>query len=433
MQQIRFKHRNPGLAAAIAVALAGAPGLAGAAGFALLEQNASGLGNAYAGSAAVVEDASTIFFNPAGMTLLPGAQVVLAGAGIDLSAKFSGTATNNFPIPLGSGQGGDAGSWSVVPSFYLAAPIGEKLALGVGVSVPFGLKTEYDDNWVGRYQGIKSDVKTINVNPSIAYRITPTISLGAGVNWQRVDAELTNAAFLGLAGEGRSKLKADDDAWGWNVGALFELAPDMRVGISYRSAIKYSLSGDVTTTTAAGATVPAGTFPAQADVKLPDNVLLSVTQIYGNKWQLLGDVQFTHWSTLDTINVVSTTNGVVRDRLDFNFENSWRIALGLNYFLDEKWTLKGGLAWDQSPVRDDTRTVRLPDNDRYWLSLGVKYKFLPRAALDIGYSHLFVKDADINHTRALSAQPPLSAFSTTVAGSYEGSVDIVGVQLTWTF
>jgi long-chain fatty acid transport protein len=421
------------LAAAVAAALAAAPGLAGAAGFALLEQNASGLGNAYAGSAAVVEDASTIFFNPAGMTLLPGPQVVLAGAGIDLSAKFSGTATGNFGVPLGTGQGGDAGGWAAVPALYVALPIGEKLAVGIGVSVPFGLRTEYDDNWAGRYQGIKSDVKTINVNPSIAYKLTPAISLGAGVNWQRIDADLTNATFLGLAGEGRSKLKADDDAWGWNVGALFQLGSDMRVGVSYRSAIKYSLSGDVTTNTVSGVPVAAGTFPATADVKLPDNVLLSVTQMYGDKWQLLGDVQFTHWSTLDTIDVVNSSNGVVRDRLDFKFEDSWRIAFGLNYFLDEKWTLKGGLAWDQSPVRDDTRTVRLPDNDRYWVSVGVKYKLLPRASIDVGYAHLFVKDADINHTRPLSAQPPLSAFSTTVTGSYEGSVDIIGAQLTWTF
>jgi long-chain fatty acid transport protein len=431
-----MKHNRPSptsLSLAVAGAIGVLPGLAGAAGFALLEQNASGLGNAYAGSAAVAEDASTIFFNPAGMTLLPGTQFVVSGDAIYVDTKFSGTGSNNFPIPLGTDEGGNAGGWAVVPSLYFSMPIGDRFAAGIGVGAPFGLVTEYDDDWLGRFQGIKSELTTININPSIAFKVSPTVSLGAGINWQKADVELTNAVFLGLAGEGRTKLEADDDAWGWNVGALFQLGADMRVGISYRSSIEYDLEGDVSTNTLAGTPVAAASFPAEASVEFPDQVILSVTQMYGDKWQLLGDIHYTHWSTVDTIDVINKNNGARADSLVFDFNDAWRIALGLNYFHSEKWTFKGGLAWDQSPVDEDNRTVRLPDHDRIWLSVGAKYKFGKGGALDFGYTHLFLDEPEIDRTRALSPNPPLSAFSTTVSGEYDSSVDIVGVQLTWTF
>jgi len=151
----------------LGLALAGFADLGQAAGFALVEQNASGLGNAYAGQAASAQDASTIFFNPAGMTLLPDAQLVVAGHLIQPSAKFSGT----FSAPVGGGQGGDAGGLAFVPNLYFALPLTSSVSLGVGINAPFGLKTDYDAGWVGRFQALKSDLKTINVNPSIAWKL----------------------------------------------------------------------------------------------------------------------------------------------------------------------------------------------------------------------------------------------------------------------
>ena len=165
MKAKQMQHQRTALTLAITSALGAAPGLAGAAGFALLEQNASGLGNAYAGSAAVAEDASTIFYNPAGMTLLPGAQVVGSVTGIYLDTSFSGSGSTNVPpLNVGNGQGGQPGGWGMVPSMYFALPIGERFAAGVGVGAPFGLRTHYNDDWLGRYQGVKSDLYTINVN-----------------------------------------------------------------------------------------------------------------------------------------------------------------------------------------------------------------------------------------------------------------------------
>ncbi len=413
---------------------------AGAAGFALLEQNASGLGNAYAGSAAVAADASTMFFNPAGLTLLPGTQAVISGAGIGLQTQFSGRASQTaappapVTVPLGTNDGGDAGGWGFVPSLYVSTPIGDRWAVGLGVGAPFGLKTEYESNWMGRFLGIKSELTTINVNPSVAFKVNDNISLGAGVNWQKVDATLTNATLIGAATPGLTELKADDDAWGWNVGALFKLGSDMRVGVSYRSAMDYTLNGNVTTTNSAtGAVVnsPLATFGAHADIKLPDMALLSVVQQFGEKWQLLGDLQYTNWSTIGTVNVINNSTGGTADRLVLNFDNAWRIALGVNYFSSEKWTFRGGLAWDQSPVNDQNRTVRLPDNDRYWFALGAQYKFGKGGALDLGYTHLFVQSASINQTKQSSLGPV--TITNNVTGEYDNSVDIIGVQLTWTF
>src|SRR5574343_2074647 len=221
-------------------------GAASAAAFQLLEQNASGLGTAYAGSAAVADNASTVFFNPAGMTELTGFQLSAGATGVGPSYQYRNNA--------GVESGGDAGSWAAVPNGYMSWQMSKDLYLGFGVSAPFGLATEYNTPWAGAAQAIKSEIKTINFNPSVGYRVNDKVSLGFGINYQTIDGELTRT---GVA------LKGDDASWGWNAGALFTLSPAMRVGIAYRSAIKHRLEGDLT-----GAAPTA--IPIRADVELPD-------------------------------------------------------------------------------------------------------------------------------------------------------------------
>jgi long-chain fatty acid transport protein len=416
----------------IAITMLGAgmmvPGLSCAAGFALLEQSGSGMGNAFAGSAAVAEDVSTIFFNPAGLTLMPGPQVVGAAHLINFEAEFNGTGAITPPaLPVGSNTGGDAGDVIGVPNLYFGMPVGERLAFGVGVNAPFGLTTEYDSAWVGRFMGIKSDLKTVNVNPSIAFKLNDVVSLGAGINWQKADAELTNAVVLPGPSEGRSVLEADDDTWGWNVGALFQLGQDMKVGISYRSTMDYELEGTATVTSnVTGATV--ASFPAKAEITFPDMAILSVVQRFGEKWELLGDLMYTHWSEIDRVAVVNSSNGATVDTLTFAFDDAWRVALGVNYHSSERWTFKGGLAYDQSPVEDNTRTVRLPDEDRVWLALGVKYRFSKNSAVDLGYAHLFIDDPSIAQSRTIAA-----GVTSSVNGTYDTAIDLLSLQLTWTF
>src|SRR5467141_250251 len=235
---VRTGIRKTALSLAVAGAFAGGASQAHASAFALIEQSASGLGTSYAGAAAAAEDASTIFYNPAGMSLLPGGMQVSAGlALINLSAKFSDSGST-APTGIGSlgGNGGNAGGLSAVPNLYFAMDLAKNWKFGVGVSVPFGLKTEYDPTWMGRFQAIKSDISTLNLNPSVSYKLNETVSLGFGLNYQSIDAEFTNVVNLGGAAEANSDIKAKDSgSLGYNLGAMFQVARDTRLGVSYRS------------------------------------------------------------------------------------------------------------------------------------------------------------------------------------------------------
>jgi len=441
---MRNKFQGNLIALAVASTLGGASTLASAAGFALIEQSASGMGNAFAGAAATAEDASTIYYNPAGMSELRKMQFTVGGHLIDLSAKFSNSGSS---IPAGAtligsqpgGNGGDAGGAAVVPNFYFVMPIGDRFNFGVGVNAPFGLKTEYDDNWIGRFQGIKSELTTYNINPSFSFKVNDAFSVGAGLNYQHLDVNLTNAVVLPVPVEGRADLDANDDAWGWNVGVLFKPTPSTKIGASYRSKIDYTLEGTTTVSTVTGSTLAPAGGPTTADVTLPDSFSLSLAQMLGDKWEFLADATFTKWSTINQVNIVNSSNGTLRDILVLDFDNTWRYSIGANYKLNDGWTLKGGLAYDQSPVKGATsRSVRLPDNDRTWVSLGASMKIMESGKLDFGYSHLFIKDADINFTKSqqtpgFTTPNPAAGTSSNVVGSYTGSVDIFSVQYSISF
>lgn len=424
------------IAAAIAGLLPAGMNIAYGAGFALIEQSASGMGNAFAGAAAVAEDASTIYFNPAGMSLLQGSDLALAGHAIVLNAEFSGSATN--PLALGGGaatggNGGDAGGTSFVPNLYFSMPINDRWSAGIGINAPFGLVTEYDSNWVGRFQGVKSEITSLNVNPAFSFKVNDAVSIGAGVNYQQLDANLTNAVVLGAGMEGDTELDANDDAWGWNLGAIFQLSPAARLGVAYRSEIDYELEGDVTTTFM-GTVVGAASGAATANVTMPDTLSVSGTYQTSDRLQLLGDITRTGWSSINQINVVDPATGTLRDVLVLDFDNAYRYSIGANYVLNEKWTLKGGLAYDETPVKGAaTRTVRLPDNNRTWISFGGQVKVGKGGRVDLGYTHIFIEDADINNTRSqqvpgLTVATPAPGTATTVSGGYTGSVDIFSVQ-----
>jgi long-chain fatty acid transport protein len=427
------------MALAVASVLGGTTGVASAAGFALIEQSGSGMGNAYAGAAATAEDASTIFFNPAGMSKLEGMQIVVAGHLIDLSTKFrnSGSTGPAAMGPMTGGNGGDVGDLAIVPNFYFAMPIGDQLHFGVGVNTPFGLATEYDDNWLGRFQGIKSELMTINVNPSLSFKVSEAFSIGAGLNYQIIDAELTNAVVLGAGVEGRAKLEADDNAWGWNVGVLFQPSASTKIGVSYRSIIEYTLEGSTTVTDPTGATVSAVSGDTHADVTMPDSFSISLAQKLNDRWEILADASFTRWSEINTVDIVNSVSGVPRDRLVLDFDDTWRYSIGANYRLNEGWLLKGGVAFDESPVKGATsRSVRLPDADRTWVSVGAQVKLKQNHRLDFGYSHLFIEDPDIDFSKGQFVPGTTTINPATVSnveGSYEGSVDLFSVQYTVTF
>lgn len=414
----------PGL---IGLAFAGS---ASASGFQLIEQNASGIGNAYAGSAAVAENASTIFYNPAGMTQLQAREVSFGMSLVKPSFKYSdkGSTVPNLlgGVPPLAGDGGDGGSWAALPNAYLSWALNKDLYLGLGMGAPFGLMTEYDKNWVGSAHSIMFDIKTYNLNPSIAYRVNDRVSLGAGINLMKMEVEYTKRQILPVIFGGTpvgvsarpAKLKADDTAWGWNIGALFNLSEATKLGLSYRSKVKQKLDGSLTVT---GVTK----FGASADVELPDTAIVSLTHKLNDQWELLGDISWTGWSSIPKVEIMNKRTKTVAQTLDTKFDDTWRVALGANYQLNPAVKLKFGVAYDQTPVPDkEHRLVSLPDNDRIWLSFGTQWKPNKESTLDLGVSYLYVKNTKIDNNGGATGR---------IRGEFDSNVWIIGGQYSMAF
>jgi long-chain fatty acid transport protein len=450
-------------------ALAIGPTVVQASGFALLEQSGSRLSTAFAGSGVNADDATSIFFNPAGMSRLEQAQVIALTSGIEITSEFRNAGSvAAFGQPLG-GSGGDAGDWNYVPGAYLAVPVGDRFSIGLGVNAPFGLKLVYDDDWVGRFQALRSEIQTLNVNPSLAMRVNDRLSIGVGVSYQHLQAELTNAvnysavvaqgvqqlvargqlpaaaapgiiaANAGL--EGDAQVRGDDTGWGFNVGVLFEASDTTRIGLSYRSTIEYDVGGTVAFTppttvsnpigasivAAAGAPgAPLASGPVSVDLKVPDSALLSVQQQVGDKLTLLGDIGWTGWSTVQELRVVRDT-GVTVSVTPERWRDVMRYALGASYEFTPQFTLRAGTAYDNTPVPDATRTPRLPDTDRIWLTTGARWQPTDSLLLDFGYAHLFSKTVPLNQNAGNTAA------SGMLVGEQESDIDIVTAQLIYRF
>jgi long-chain fatty acid transport protein len=437
-----------------------------AAGFGLLEQGVQGLGNAFAGGAAKADDASTVFFNPAGLTRLPGTQVQMAVHIIMPSTRFdNGGATLNAAFGMGEqtsatlsgGNGGDAGEVGVVPNFYYAQQLTERLHLGLGVNVPFGLSTKYKNGWVGRYHALESELQTININPSLAFKMHPGLSIGMGLNVQYIRARLTNAidqsglclglaasrripgalcAKAGLVTPGSTATDAEaelDDATdislGYNVGVLLTPLPSTRFGIHYRSHIRHELEGKATfkrvNATFAGATGLLVKQDLNAKITLPESVSFSVYHQFHTQWAGMVDISWTRWSRFDQL-VVKFDGGQPTLAQPQNWDDSWRYALGVSYTPDAHWTFRLGTAYDETPIPNAAlRTPRIPGADRYWISAGVSYDYADTVGVDIGYAHLFVDDANINNTEVSTGH--------VLTGTYRADANIFSAQLRYQF
>jgi long-chain fatty acid transport protein len=473
--------------------------------FSLSEQSVSSLGSAYAGGAAQAEDASTLFFNPAGIVLLDQGELQLGAQLVTPSADFHnegsryvlpGTPFNN--LPLSGGNGGDAGGPNVLPNAYLTQPIFRNkpygdLSVGVGLSVPFGLETDYDPGWVGRYSALRTKLTTFDIQPTVSYRLFDRISLGASVDFQRASARLSQAIDFGLAAQpllgqfyaglpaaltaqgvppaligptvatteqayagagfvpggrdGVTEVQGDDWSVGFTLGAIFEYRKpgddnsfwqEGRVGVSYRSAIDHTLDGradfrGVPAITAAGAPVQ---FPvpgalqgvffnqnASAQLDLPDILHFSIYQRFARQYAIMSDIAWTHWSRLQEVPITFENPGTPTNVLEINYDDAVRYSVGFEWYATHALTLRTGFAYDETPIQSaDFRTPRIPDNDRYFLSAGLKWSVTDFLDFDVAYAHLFVDQPDVN---LLDDQGHL------LRGNYDASVDIVSASLTF--
>jgi long-chain fatty acid transport protein len=441
-------------------ALAGVAGLtasttgAGAAGFAIKEQSAQALGSAFAGSTAEAADVSYMFFNPAALSQFEGsqAQTVLSFIAPASEPKnVSGqtdAAFGNAPITGGSG-GSDIGEDALVPALYGMTSINEEVKLGVGVNVPFGLETDYNEGWVGRYHALNSELATVNINPAVSYEPTPGVAFAAGAQIQYVTAELTNAVDFGSIGaangipfanptqnDGKAELEGDDWGFGFNLGVLLEPREGTRIGASYRSEINHELEGDLQFS-GGGAVLTAlqgsGAFTNRditADLTTPDNVNFGVYHEVTDRLAVMGEVQYTFWSDFKELLINADAQTPPQQILtEEEWENVWFGALGAKYQARDDLTLRTGVAFDQSPIPDETRTPRITGEDRYWIALGANYAPMPWLSFNASYTHIFVADSTID----LASSDPGNTFRGDLQAEFDNHVDIATVSATVRF
>lgn len=461
-----------------ALLLTGLAQQAGAAGFQLIEQSGSGMGNAYAGAAAVAEDASTIYFNPAGLTKITKPQMVFAGHIISTSADFEDKGSSVNPALTGgtvvkgslTGSNDDGGGTAFVPNFYYARPINDKLVFGFGANAPFGLETDYEDDWVGRYHALNSAVQTVNLNPSLGYKVNEKLSIGGGVSIQYIHADLTSAidsaavclsaaasspalttedcvrAGLGpndvsnSAKDSKAELEADNVAFGFNLGVTYDFNDKTRVGVSYRSGIEQEAEGDAdfTVGTELSAVLPGinqGLSAVNsallvdtgitATVDLPDSASFSVAHQATPKIQLLADVTWTGWSSFEELRI-KYDSGQADSVTTEAWENTMRYSIGVNYDHTDKLRLRAGLAFDEEAIPDaEHRTPRIPGNDRTWIAFGAGYDYSDTMHFDVGFAHLFIDDTPSDHEDEGNGYH--------FRGEYEGDVNILSAQMNWNF
>ncbi|MFN3700862.1 MAG: OmpP1/FadL family transporter [Alphaproteobacteria bacterium] len=373
-----------------------------AAGFYIQEQSVSGLGNAFAGSAAQPRDASVLFFNPAGMTHLEGGNANLGVHVLIPRAKMKDTGTT-LPAgaPASSGDGGNPYDPTPVPNAYITQQMTDYLWLGFGISAPFGLGSEYNNGWFGRYDSTKTELKTIDFAPSIAVKPHEQLSVGASLIVQYADAKLQNNIFG--ATEGLQTLDGDSIAYGWKLGVLAEPVIGTRIGIDYRSKMTQKLEGRLKIE---GTGVPALTtdIVGKADLKLPDIATFSVAHDLNDRWTLMGSATWFGWSAFNRIDVKNQA-GTTLSTIPQGYQNTWAFSAGFDYKASESWTLRAGYQFDETPTVDEFRTSRTPDGDRHWFSGGATYTLNDRWSFDFAATYINVADEKINLRRNIDANP----------------------------
>jgi len=453
---------------AFVATLTSVSGLAHAGGFSLIEHGASGLGNAYAGSAAVSADASTLYFNPAGMLNLTERQLLVGGHLINVSTTINdegstlNTALGGSPIS-GPSRGTHDGT-TPIPNIYFVAPLGDNMAYGISLDVPFGNGSDYGDTWFGRYTATESSLSIIEINPSFAYRVSDKFQVGVGIDFQIADATLENAvdsgavcfAFAGgdigqeancvNAGltpgnqevDSHASIEGDSTAFGFNLGAIFTPTENTRIGIAYRSSVEHELDGTGTFTNSPEFqglldSADTGLFvtgPGGTELTTPQTVAFSIAHRLSqfDKLQLLADVTWTEWSEFDQLLI--QFDGPQPDVLQVqDWEDVVRVSAGINYQYSPKFTLRAGLAIDESPIPGPSRrTPRIPGNDRTWYSIGFGYQQSASLSFDFGLTYISIDETPIDNSFPESG--PSAAFLRT---QIDADASIVSAQLNWKF
>lgn len=345
-----------------------------AAGFQLSEQSAIQMGRAMAGAGIVGDDLSAVHYNPAGMTLLSGTRMQATGTWVAVNLDYEGD--------FGQSENGRL-KGQIIPAGFITHQINDSLWAGLGLTVPYGMGTEYGEGWKGKSRGTESMILTFDINPNLAWKVNEKLSVGGGISLQYAKAELG----MGM-GPMQANVKGDSWAWGWNVGLMFQPVETVRLGLAYRSHIAHNAEGH---------TDVKGPLNLTSDMKVriktPDTVTLSATWEATDALRLSGTARWSKWSNFRTLDVQNLYANVL---VENNWDDTWFFSVGADYKLNGQWTVRGGVAYDQGPVENQYRMAVIPDTDRVWFSGGASYKYTDNLTFDFGATYIKgVGDTDL--------------------------------------
>ena len=425
------------------------PAVAQAASFQILEQSPAHLGKAFAGTASDIRDASSVFFNPAGIVKLEGSTVTVGANAIFTNAEFNNINSNTNGIEDKTDKVG------LVPNVYWTLPLSEETTIGLGVNAPYGLESEYSKDWMGRYLATHSELAIASFSGVLALELNDQWSLGVGLDYQRAEVTLASQvdSTFGInprpATDSQAKIEGDDDDFVGNASLYFTPNEKLSVGLVFRQGGTFNLEGDARFTLnpacSLGAGYPTGAPPepttgtlcavglntlagdAEADVELPDTLTLSASHRLTDEWQMHADVALTKWSNIQTVRVRNASNNLTISELDLQYDDTMRYAVGFSYEPSgSQWLWRFGVAIDDAPQTDPALvSVRIPDEDRMWFGAGFNYKLSSTASIDVGYAYIDVQKATIENTNPQTGS--------RVSGEFDSNVQIVGVQANWAF
>ncbi|EWH02340.1 OmpP1/FadL family transporter [Halomonas sp. BC04] len=433
---------------AVAVAAAAFASQANAGGYQINEQSVSGQGYGHAGRSSNVNDATIVFGNPAGMSFLDRAQLTAGGTYLNVSTDIDNASAtrNGVPVHVDGSADGDIVPGTLVPFAFYAHPVNEQLAFGFGVYAPFGSKTEYEDGFVGRNLGNYTELRVISAQPTVSYRFNDQWSIGAGVTYNRVDGELHRQVANPFSPNNTdadidARIEGDDDAWGYNLGVIFQPVPETTFGLTYRSKVSYTLTGDYRATDPSGLV---DTFAperlnrdAQLDLTTPETINFSVTQQMSDRLKLMAGASWTRWNRFDEI-LVTDPSGDVITQEEQDYTNAWAYALGGEYQLNPQLALRAGITLDFTPTSDEFRSARIPSDDRRVFSIGAGWTPMDNLTLDFAYSYLTERSTRVDQERGDSVFDPgagglVEGVSSTYSADYKNEAHGFGAQLTYRF
>lgn len=399
-----------------------------ASGFQVVEQGASNLGSALAGAVVNANnDASAAYWNPSAATFID------ADHKFDVSItylvptfEFTGSATDAYG-PVTGNDGGNAGVKSIIPNFFYAGKISEDFMVTLAITAPFGLATEYDDGFVGKTHGIKSEITCYEINPSIVYNVTDWLTVAVGASAIYTDADITSDTVIGNGVYGRARAKGHAWTGTFNAGATAKFLETGRVAVSYRHSFSQDLEGSFKVVAPNGMTVVNTLVDCTLDLPstLTAGVYYRFQDDFWKQFAVMADYSHSRWTSFEKLEITDQSTGAPISRTPEKWRNTNRVSLGMHYMPDwcENLVLRAGMALDQSPIRSTvTRTPRVPDTNRMWVSCGLGYKF-ERFNIDVAYTHIFFENVHMNHTN------PYAPTAGNINGTYSGGADIIAVQM----